>query len=472
MAEEKRRATRHEQSRSKTGAPFGRKHNDRRYNYTKDEHIDQSKTDQNIYWNCIEDCEYTHEESSTHLSFNQAETQFYKEHFGQYLKRVNDKAHKGDKKTMNQYMNSPKSCPREAIFQLGDVDHPIDYDTFMDIFHKQIKWEQKTFPFMRILDYAIHVDEQSIHAHIRYIPVGYDDYGLECPNQIRAFLNYNAHISDDKKINLPKPNEKVGKFNSYKITYSKMCREHTLELCRQHGLEMEESPKDKSMTGLDQITYKYIKTKEKLEKMKIENNELKEEIEWNQNLLTIQQNELKEQLDTHKKELESINEKVENAQNSLKNLVDEIKDNEEVKQQIYDEAKQAYHELMNCKDELDHAVKEKDHILEEKSNVTKEYYQIYNEYVKSKDKLKNETEQLNHMANDIEQRIKDLKETKDFDKEFKKAPLQKDAYIVPESKMRAFWDINKSLRELKKIREENEKKRKDIGYETRRIKRI
>lgn len=236
------RATIHNGRTSHLGA-FTPKHNDRSFNISHAEHIDPERVKLNRYWN------WTGKE----ITFEDAERTFYEKHIRQHLDAQNARyraqRHAERAKTMDEYRKSPQTCPEEVILQIGKLGETIPADMMTRIIQEQINWEQKTFPGVRVLDVALHMDEQGApHIHER-----------------RAWIytdrDKNLAISQNKAleqmgVELPNPDKPRGRFNNRKQTFSRMCREHLLQICREHGLEIEEIPQEKSRNGRTLDDYK------------------------------------------------------------------------------------------------------------------------------------------------------------------------------------------------------------------------
>lgn len=230
------RATIHNGRTSNLGA-FTPKHNDRNFNINHAEHIDPERVKLNRYWN------WTGKPETT---FEAAEQAFYETHIRKHLDaqnaRYRTQRHAERAKTMDEYRKSPQTCPEEVILQIGKMGDTIPADMMARIIQEQINWEQQQFPGVKVLDVALHMDEQGApHIHERRAWV-YTD------------RDNNLAISQNKSleqmgVELPNPNKPRSRFNNRKMTFSRMCREHLLQICREHGLEIEEIPQEKSKSG-------------------------------------------------------------------------------------------------------------------------------------------------------------------------------------------------------------------------------
>lgn len=230
------RATIHNARTSKKFGAFTPKHNDRNFNIKNAEHIDPERVKDNRYWN------WTGKE----ITFEAAEVAFYEKHIRQHLNAQNTRyraqRHAERVKTMDEYRKSPQTCPEEVILQIGKLGDTIPADMMARIIQEQINWEQKQFPGVKVLNVALHMDEQGApHIHERRAWVYTDKDGNFAISQNKSL--------EQMGVELPNPNKPRGRFNNRKQTFSRMCREHLLQICREHGLEIEEIPQEKSRSG-------------------------------------------------------------------------------------------------------------------------------------------------------------------------------------------------------------------------------
>lgn len=230
------RATIHNGRTGKDGA-YNTKHNDRQFDIRNAEHIDPERVKNNRYWNWTGNPETT---------FEAAEQAFYEKYIRKHLDAQNARyraqRHAERAKTMDEYRKSPQTCPEEVILQIGKMGDTIPADMMARIIQEQINWEQQTFPGVRVLDVALHMDEQGApHIHERRAWVYTDKDGNFAISQNKAL--------EQMGVELPNPNKPRSRFNNRKISFSRMCREHLLQICREHGLEIEEIPQEKSRSG-------------------------------------------------------------------------------------------------------------------------------------------------------------------------------------------------------------------------------
>lgn len=216
---------------------FTPRHNDRNFNISHAEHIDPERVKLNRYWNWTGNPETT---------FEDAEAAFYEKHIRKHLDAQNARykaqRHAERAKTMDEYRRSPQTCPEEVILQIGKRGDTIPADMMARIIQEQINWEQQQFPGVKVLNVALHMDEQGApHIHERRAWVYTDKNGNFAISQNKSL--------EQMGVELPNPNKPRSRFNNRKMTFSRMCREHLLQICREHGLEIEEIPQEKSRSG-------------------------------------------------------------------------------------------------------------------------------------------------------------------------------------------------------------------------------
>lgn len=244
------RATIHNGRTGKDGA-YNTKHNDRQFDIRNAEHIDPERVKNNRYWNWTGNPETT---------FEAAEQAFYEKHIQKHLDaqsaRYRAQRHAERAKTMDEYRKNPQTCPEEVILQIGKLGDTIPADMMARIIQEQINWEQQQFPGVKVLDVALHMDEQGApHIHERRAWVYTDKDGNFAISQSKSL--------EQMGVELPNPDKPRGRFNNRKQTFSRMCREHLLQICREHGLEIEEIPQEKSKSGLSHVAYMTRQEEEK-----------------------------------------------------------------------------------------------------------------------------------------------------------------------------------------------------------------
>lgn len=249
-----RRLTAHN-GRTGSGGVYSAKHNDRNFDLENTQHIDAERTTLNKYWHC-----YVGEDAS--LSFDAAEKKAYDYLFSNHLRRQNNRyiksGHADRCCNMDEYRKKARSCPEEVLYYLGDKNQDVDPDELMSVCLEQMQWEQQTYPNVKFLDLALHMDEGGApHIHVRKVWVALDKDGDLCVSQRKAL----------ESMNVPRPNsdKRNSRYNNPKQTYTKNCREHMLELCRSRGLIIESEPQEASKSGLSLLEYQSQQADERLQ---------------------------------------------------------------------------------------------------------------------------------------------------------------------------------------------------------------
>lgn len=249
------RATMHNGRAGKNGV-YSAKHNDRNFESEGVEHINSELSSQNFEWKIYEKAK----------TFEECEQWFYEKHFRRGLSEKNSRyeaqGHAERCRTIEEYRKNERSCPEETIIQIGRKDDTIDPKMMQKIILEQIAWEEKTFPQVKILDAAFHVDEAVPHLHERKVWIAHDKDGLEIVSQSKSL--------EEMGIERPDPEKVKNRFNNAKQTYSKMCRDHFIELCRSYGLEIETEPLEASKKSMELQQWKYETDKQKVVEIEAE----------------------------------------------------------------------------------------------------------------------------------------------------------------------------------------------------------
>lgn len=269
--EEKMRLTMHNARKGSYGdtkKAFSTKHNDRNYDYSNDDHIDPEKTPDNINWHCFMGVEKD-------LTFDQVEAVFYEAHFEEHLERANLKhlmtRHPQNVKTIEDYRRSTQTCPEETEFMIGKQGDDVDPYELARLVADYIDWEQQTYPNIRTLNFALHVDERGqAHVHQRKVWIAHDENGCEMVGQAKAL--------EEMGVERPKPNKKRSKWNNEKQVFSAIARNKMFELCKAAGYDLEEEPREASESGLTLLEYKRRQEEKKLKALEQRESDLEAQI--------------------------------------------------------------------------------------------------------------------------------------------------------------------------------------------------
>lgn len=346
---ERMRVTAHNGRTGKNGA-YSAKHNDRNFDLQTADHIDPERSSGNWYWKW----------DKTADSFDEAEKNFYDKYFADMLQKRNDmyikNGHRERIQSMDAYRSNPKSCPEETILQIGKLGQTVDPELLRRICIDYINWMLKRYPQARLLDVALHVDEEGApHMHMRQVWVGHDKYGNLCVGQAKALA--------EMGINRPDPSKPQSRHNNAKMVYTRECRKHLIEVCRKHGLDIEEEPKEASKSGLTLLEYKRQQEQAKLKDLQNEITDLQQDLTYmDEQLIQSQENAAaaqaaveaaQRQLAEHSSklkntitEIDQLNQQLDIARSQLADTLNMKARAAEIRRPFGDKETQTYHKNM------------------------------------------------------------------------------------------------------------------------------
>lgn len=225
---------------------YSPKHNDRQFDISSAEHIDPERIGSNIYWNWT---------GKNDISFEDAERLFYEQHCRAYLNAVNrrhrEQRHPERVRNMDAYRTAKQTCPEETLLMIGNRDAHLPPKTLRAICEELRDWEEKQIPGLKVLDMALHVDEEGApHIHMRKAWIYKDENNVESIAQSKAL--------QAAGIPLPHPDKPAGRHNNRKQVFSQQERQALYEICRSYGLEslLETKPRERSRSGRELEDYK------------------------------------------------------------------------------------------------------------------------------------------------------------------------------------------------------------------------
>lgn len=262
--------TRHNGRSGKHGV-YNPKHNDRKFNLENSEHIDAERERQNIYWDCYRG--YVQSpldgivQKQGREGFQEIELMYYEEHYGDYIRAQNKRnektRHTERNRTPEDLLKNRMTCPEETIYQIGKVEESVSGEKLFAILNDFIREiEQRFGEHVHILDWALHMDEGTPHIHERHVFDCENKYGEICPQQEKAL--------EKLGIPLPEPDKPRSRTNNRKKTYDAVCRTILFDICRRHGLELEEEPEYGGRDYLEKQDYILMKLRREIaEKEKV-----------------------------------------------------------------------------------------------------------------------------------------------------------------------------------------------------------
>lgn len=244
----KRRVGNHNGRMRKDGSVFGAKHLDRNFNVANASHIDAEKCSENTYW-------VNPTFGFTASTFDEFEQKFYECFFSDFIQRTNEKAkqqrHFERMIDVDSMRKNPRTCLEETLVYFGNNKfEKLPRETFDSMMKELVDYIHETFPNCKVVDYAIHRDEQGAeHGEMRLAWLAEKD-GVLTINQTKALEQMG--FKNNKKRN-----------DNAKIEFTKMIRQKQIEIARAHGLEIEVVPRGKG--GLDLVEYQLEQAQQKLE---------------------------------------------------------------------------------------------------------------------------------------------------------------------------------------------------------------
>lgn len=242
------------------GRVYSPRHNDRQFNLQNSPHIDPARTADSWTWTWLENY-------GRLCSFEDAEREYYARHISDHLQAVNRRyeaqRHAERVRSLDEYRRAPQSCPEETIFCIGNREHHPDPSELLAAYLELQHWQQQTYPQLHVLDYAMHLDEQGApHVHERHVWTYTDADGHLAIGQARAL--------EQMGIQRPHPEQPRSRYNNAKVTYTQAVRERFAEICRQRGLEIETTPRERSQSGLTMIEYQARQEEKHLQELQRE----------------------------------------------------------------------------------------------------------------------------------------------------------------------------------------------------------
>lgn len=243
------------------------KHNDRTFDLEKSDHIDISRIEDNVYWECQSG---KVQKGSPVVPFEKVEMDYYKRYQGA-VEEMNQKAleqrHKDRLKTTRHYHNSKKTMPDEEVYYIGNRKGHAKWEDVWNIYAKFNAWHQENFPQIKYLDIALHMDEATPHIHARKVWEYTNENGnlAVCQKTVLAELGFEREF----------PEKKETRNNNAKKPYSALCREKMKEFCKEKGYELIEDPEKRPANeqNLTRLEYAVRNLEKELE---AKNNELAE----------------------------------------------------------------------------------------------------------------------------------------------------------------------------------------------------
>ena len=267
------KATRHN-GRSGAHGAYDAKHNDREFDVKNSDHIDAHRTVQNIYWDCYQGYRFQGSDEERRFTFTEIERSYYSEHYGDHVDAQNERneeaRHKERNRSIDDVLKNKKTCPEETLLQLGNIDGTVKPEVLGQIAAEYFeKFEKRFGSHVHILDWALHLDETTPHIHERHVFDALNDYGELCPMQDKALEELGFEPPDSAQ---PK-----GRYNNRKMTFDAECRKMFLDICNEHGLNIDMEPVYGGKSYLEKADFIVQKLRDENERLSTENAALRNE---------------------------------------------------------------------------------------------------------------------------------------------------------------------------------------------------
>jgi len=255
--------TRHNGRSGKNGA-YNPKHNDRRFDIANSEHIDEDRAKQNVYWDCYQGFHFPkdqEQEDRIVYSFEQVERAFYSERYDDFCEGQHERnrktGHSNRDRTTEDLRLDKKTCPEESLIQIGTMEKSVPPAVLAKIAAEFFEEFDRRFgEHIHILDWSLHLDEATPHIHERHVFDCENRYGEIAPQQEKAL--------EALGFDLPNPDQKPGKLNNREMTFDAACRTMLFDICKRHGLHLDQEPEYGGRAYLEKQDYILMKQKEKL----------------------------------------------------------------------------------------------------------------------------------------------------------------------------------------------------------------
>ena len=160
--------------------------------------------------------------------------------------------------THEAILENNKTCPEETLLQLGNMDGAVSADVLAQVSAEYFEeFNRRYGSHVHILDWALHLDEATPHIHERHVFDAVNQYGELCPQQDKAL--------EELGFELPKPNEKKGKYNNRKMVFDEECRKLFISICQNHGLTIDVEPVYGGASYLEKQDFIIMNQKKRIE---------------------------------------------------------------------------------------------------------------------------------------------------------------------------------------------------------------
>lgn len=271
------RATNHNGRTDAKGRAYRADHNDRNFTSRTDTHILRIASGLLNEYYAIDGTGQLLPSPNYPGALKDHEKGFYNDNFAEMLEARNGRylkqRHPERCRTMQAYYEDGRTCPEESILQIGKMGEVNAQDLesikrFRECLRDYLGRHARRWPSIRFLDAAIHADEASLHAHVRKVYIALDKYGMKEAAQNRCLQNMG--------FSLPDPDRPRGQYNNLKMTYTEQARALWLDVCQDHGYQVERMPAALSRKAMELDIYKQEQERRKLQELREQVEDLQE----------------------------------------------------------------------------------------------------------------------------------------------------------------------------------------------------
>lgn len=262
------RLTRHNGRAGKNGV-YNPKHNDRSFDVANSEHIDAERVKNDIYWDCyngFRTLDVGSQDEELKDTFADVEQLYYRIHYQDHVDKQNERnekaRHPERNRTTDHIRLNKKTCPEETVYQIGTMEEHVTAEVLVPIITEHIAEIQKRFgSHIHVLDWALHDDEETPHIHERHV--------FDCENENGELFPQQEKALEALGFELPDPTKKAGRYNNRKMVFDEVCRVLLFDICKAHGLTLEEEPAYGGRAYLEKLDYIRMKQQEQIREQEI-----------------------------------------------------------------------------------------------------------------------------------------------------------------------------------------------------------
>ena len=322
--------TRHNGRSGKNGV-YNPLHNDRNFDVSNSDHIDEERSKQNIYWDCFNGFRQLKpkEDETLAETFADVEDLYYSARYQNHIEgqcaRNEKNRHPERNRTTTDLRKNKKTCPEETLFQIGTIDNHVSGEVLVTVVGEFIaEWQERFGDYVHVLNWSLHMDEGTPHIHERHVFDCENQYGEIAPQQEKAL--------EMLGFELPDPTKKPSKTNNRKVTFDSACRAMLFDICKKHGLQLEEEPEYGGRAYLEKQDYILMKQKEQLAKQGQTITEQKTVISEQQDIMAHQEETISEgfqKINDNRLTISKQNQKIDELTlklDDVESLIDEVAD--------------------------------------------------------------------------------------------------------------------------------------------------